>query len=210
MIKTVVIVEDDPGLRAQIEAFLAKTSDIRCLYSVGSAEEALSRIPKEIPDIVIMDVGLPKMSGIDCVAALKKEVPDLEIIILTIYEDTDNIFRALKAGASGYLIKSNRSANLLKAIRDIHSGAAPLSGSIARKIIRHFQTEVPEAHAEMLSPRETEILRLLAVGDRYKEIAADLDIGIETVRTHIKRVYKKLHVRSRMEAVAKYFPSYRS
>jgi DNA-binding NarL/FixJ family response regulator len=206
MIKTVVIVEDDAGLREQLESFLAKASDIRCIYSVGSAEEALKRIPKELPDVVIMDIELPQMSGIDCVASLKRLIPSLEIIVFTVYEDTDNIFRALKAGASGYLIKSNRPANLLKAIRDVYGGAAPLSGSIARKIIRHFHIGGREAVDENLSPRESEILEHLAQGQRYKEIAAELEIGIETVRTHIKRICRKLHVRSKIEAVAKYFP----
>jgi DNA-binding NarL/FixJ family response regulator len=152
-----------------------------------------------------MDVNLPGMSGIDCVARLKPKLPATEIVMLTIYEDSDNIFNALKAGASGYLIKSSHPEDIFQSIRDVYQGGAPFSSHIARKVVQHVQAAGKSAKAtEKLSPRENEVIGLLAAGYAYKEIAEKLGIGTETVRTHVKSICLKMHVRNRLEAVAKY------
>jgi DNA-binding NarL/FixJ family response regulator len=205
MLKTVVIVEDDKALREELIRILNTAPDVECLGAVSSAEDALQVIPRRPPDTVLMDIKLPKMSGIECVAELKKVLPDLQIIMLTVYEDTEKIFQALRAGASGYLLKSSPPARLFAAIRDVQEGGAPLSSHIARKVVKHFQDEgrlQRETHG--LSPRENEVLELLASGYIYKEIADQLQIGIETVRTYVKNICTKMHVRSRVEAVARH------
>lgn len=204
--KTVVVVEDDAGLRDQLVLVLKSARDIECLYAVSSGEEALRKITNEPPDVVLMDIQLPGMSGIECVAALKKRLPALEFIMLTVYEDADRIFRALKAGASGYLIKSGPPEKLFEAIRDVHSGGAQFSAHIARKVVQYFQgAEKPTRESEKLSPRECEVIELLASGYIYKEIGDKLGIGAETVRTHVKNICVKLQVKNRTEAVAKHF-----
>lgn len=207
--KTVVIVEDDPGLREQLVLVLKQARDITCLYAVDTGEEALRRIPTQPPDVVLMDIQLPGMSGIDCVAALKKQLPDLEFIMLTVYEDSERIFRALKAGAGGYLIKSAPPEKLFEAIRDVHAGGAPFSAHIARKVVQYFRGGGGGARSsrdsEKLSPRECEVIELLASGYIYKEIADKLGIGTETVRTYVKNICTKLQVKNRTEAVAKHF-----
>lgn len=203
--KTVVIVEDDPGLREQLVLVLQSARDIECLYAVASGEEAIRKIPTRPPDVVLMDIQLPGISGIECVAALKKRLPDLEFIMLTVYEDAERIFRALKAGASGYLIKSGPPEKLFEAIRDVHSGGAQFSAHIARKVVQYFQSPTKAARTpEKLSPRETEVIDLLASGYIYKEIADKLGIGIETVRTYVKNICIKLQVKNRTEAVARH------
>jgi len=205
MKKSVVIVEDDLGLQRQLALILQSAGDIECLYAVDSGEEALKKIPQRAPDVILMDINLPGMSGIECVAALKKKLPTVEIIMLTVYEDSDSIFRALKAGASGYLIKSSHPEMLFQAVRDVYRGGAPFSSHIARKVVQHFQTKGrAAAESETLSPRENEVIELLASGYIYKEIADKLSIGQETVRTYVKNICQKMHVRSRIEAVAKY------
>ncbi|HTJ79384.1 MAG TPA: response regulator transcription factor [Rariglobus sp.] len=205
MRKTVVIVEDDPGLQQQLTVMLKRCPDIECLYAVGSGEEALAKIPKQTPDVVLMDIRLPGMSGIECVAALKKIIPGLEIVMLTIYQDEESIFQALKAGASGYLIKSSEPEVLYGAIRDVSSGGAPFTSHIARKVVEHFQPSRAEnSQDERLSPREHEVIELMAEGFRYKEIAEKLGIGLETVRTHVKNICIKMHVRTRIEAILKH------
>jgi len=203
--KTIVIVEDNLGLRSQLLRIFQDTPDIKCLYAVASAEEALERIPKEPPDVVLMDIKLPQMSGIECVQLLKGKIPELEIVMLTIYDEEDSIFRALKAGASGYLLKSSPPEALFDAIRDVYSGGAPFSSHIARKVVHYFQTlQKPDQENEKLSPREREVLDLLASGYIYKEVADKMSITLETVRTYVKRICVKMHVRSRVEAILKY------
>ena len=163
--KTVVVVEDDAGLHDQLILVLKSAHDIECLYAVSSGEEALQTIPGRPPDVVLMDIQLPGMSGIECVAALKKRLPALEFIMLTVYEDAERIFSALKAGASGYLIKSGPPEKLFEAIRDVHSGGAQFSAHIARKVVQHFQgTEKVSRETDKLSPREVEVIELLASG----------------------------------------------
>jgi len=204
MNKKVAVVEDNPALRAQLVQILNGAPDIRCVGAFASAEEALKQIPSRNPDIVLMDIKLPGMSGIDCVAELIAVRPDLQIIMLTVYEDSESLFKALKAGAHGYLVKSSPPRQLLEAVRDVYGGGSPMSSHIARKVVRHFQLAVPSAaEAETLSPRENQVLELLASGFLYKEIGDKLQIGVETVRTYVKNICQKMHVRNRLEAIAK-------
>ena len=203
--KSVVVVEDDPRLQQHLIKMLDLPDDITCLCGVSSAEEALEKIPKYQPDVVLMDINLPGISGIDCIRELKSKLPRLEVVMLTAYEEEDNIFRALKEGASGYLLKSSTPDAIYNAIRDVYSGGAPFSSHIARKVAQYFRGERKiENENETLTPREKDVLKLLASGYIYKEVADQLDISLETVRTYVKRICHKLHVRSKVEAIIKY------
>ncbi len=203
--KTVVIVEDDLLLQQHLIEIIKSAEDISCLGAVSSAEEAEIKIPALHPDVVLMDINLPGKSGVDCIRRLKKHLPSLEVVMLTAYEEEDNIFRALKEGASGYLIKSSDSNDILDAIRDVFAGESHFSGPIARKMAMYFRDErETEEEQETLSPRETEVLKLLASGYMQKEVAAQLGITLPTVRTYVKRICSKLHVRSKVEAIIKY------
>jgi DNA-binding NarL/FixJ family response regulator len=204
MKKSVMVVDDDKLWREQIVKIIRGASDITCIGAFPSAEDALPEILARKPDVVLMDIKLPRMSGIDCVAEIKKAIPSTQIIMVTVYDDSESIFRALKAGAKGYLLKSSPPGQLLEAIRDIHTGGSPMSSHITRKVVDYFQfLNPPSTQTENLTPREREVLDLLATGLLYKEIANQLNIGITTVRTHIINVCEKLHVRNRVEAVAK-------
>jgi DNA-binding NarL/FixJ family response regulator len=201
----VSIVEDDERIRESLAILINGTANLRCLSTHGSGEEALAQIGALQPDVVLMDINLPKMSGIECVRQLKTRLPKLQVLMLTMYEDDEQVFQSLVAGASGYLLKRTPPAELIQAIEEIHAGASPMSGKIARTVVEYFQKlqgRGPEE--EQLSPREREILDLLAKGYRYKEIADTLAVGFETVRSHLKNIYEKLHVHSRTEAVVKY------
>lgn len=203
--KTVIIVEDNHGLRQQLLQILESAPDIRCAGAFVSAETALPKILDQKPDVVLMDIKLPGMSGIQCVAEIKKAIPHTQVIMVTVYEDSERIFRALKAGANGYLIKSSPPDQLLESIRDVYKGGAPMSSHIARKVVQHFHLLGPSVQeSENLSPREQEVLDLLAMGFIYKEIGVKLNISAETVRTYVKNICQKMHVRSRLEAVAKH------
>jgi DNA-binding NarL/FixJ family response regulator len=204
MKKSVVVVEDDRGLREQITKILNMAPDIQCEGIYASAEEALSGIGEKKPDVVLMDIKLPGMSGIQCVSEISKAYPEVQVIMVTVYEDSERIFRALKAGASGYIIKSDSPDQLLEAIRDVYAGGAPMSSSIARKVVKHFHLVgiFPE-EKDNITNREREVLELLAQGMIYKEIADKLKIGVTTVRTHVKNICFKMQVRTRVEAVAK-------
>jgi DNA-binding NarL/FixJ family response regulator len=205
MKKTVVVVEDDAGLREQLVQILESAGDIQCLGAFTSAEEALPQILAKNPDVVLMDIKLPHMSGIQCVAEIKKESPNMQVIMVTVYEDSERIFRALKAGANGYLVKSSPPEQLLAAIRDVSQGGAPLSSHIASKVVKHFHmVGNSPTESENLSPRERDVLNLLAEGLIYKEIGDKLNIGTATVRTYVKNICQKMHVRSRLEAVARH------
>ncbi len=205
MKKTVAIVEDDRGLREQLTKLLETASDIVCVGAYTSAEEALPRILEKHPDVVLMDIKLPGMSGIQCVAEIKKIFPSMQIIMVTVYEESERIFHALKAGANGYIIKSDSPDQLLDAIRNVYVGGGPMSIPIARKVIQHFHLlGASSQETENLSPRELEVLELLARGFIYKEIADNLKIGVTTVRTYVQNICNKMHVRSRLEAVAKH------
>ena len=205
MKKTVIVVEDDRGLREQLAEILENAPDIECLGAFASGEEALPRILEKNPDVVLMDIKLPGMSGIQCVSEIKKVRANMQIIMVTVYEDSERIFRALKAGANGYLVKSSPPEQLLEAIRDAYKGGAPMSSHIARKVVQHFHLLGPSpTETENLSPRERQVLDLLAMGFIYKEIGSKLDIGTETVRTYVKNICQKMHVRGRLEAVARH------
>jgi RNA polymerase sigma factor (sigma-70 family) len=203
----VSIVEDNAQFRSTLGNVINRSEGFKCIGQYGSAEEALEEIPKNVPDVVLMDINLPGMNGVECVARLKKLCPDTQIVMLTVYEDTDNIFNALKAGATGYLLKRTTREELLEAIRDVYKGGSPMTTHIARKVVQSFQKMESSSPTEALTAREQEVLECLAKGFLYKEIADKLGISYETVRTHIRRIYEKLQVRSRTEAVAKFLKS---
>lgn len=198
------IVEDDPEIRDGIVFLLNKTPGFVCVSNYSTAESALLGIPSDQPDVVLMDINLPAMNGVECVRQLTGAFPDLIVLMLTVYEDTDAIFKSLTAGASGYLLKRTSSAELLESIRQAREGSSPMSGHIARKVVQYFHRPPVSDPIEALSPREQAVLERLAQGCLYKEIGDQLGISIDTVRKHLGQVYKKLHVRSRTEAVVKY------
>jgi DNA-binding NarL/FixJ family response regulator len=201
----VAIVEDDDDVRASMESILLRAANCSCTGSYGNAEDALREIPRHRPQVVLMDINLPGMSGVDCVRQLARLVPGVQVIMLTVYDDADSIFKSLAAGASGYLLKPIRAAELLTAVRDANAGGAPMTSNIARKVVQSFKKSGPApSEAENLAAREMEVLELLAKGYIYKEVADALHISYSTVHTHIERIYHKLHVRSRGQAVAKY------
>jgi DNA-binding NarL/FixJ family response regulator len=201
----IAIVEDNRVIRESLTEFVQSDAECRCVCTCDTAEEALKLIPKHKPDIVLMDIQLPNQSGIECTAQLKALMPEVQIIMVTVYEDTERIFKALRAGACGYLLKRCTPDELLGAIREVRQGGAPMSREIARKVIGSFQEPVTmAAEVEELSPREREILELLAAGFPNKEIANRLGVSDNTVRWHLRHVYEKLHVRSRTEAVLKF------
>ena len=205
---TICIVEDDVQLGESVACYLDGVPGFRCLGAFASGEEALDQIPRKDPGVVLMDINLPGMSGIECVRQLRVIMPALQVIMLTVYEDTDQVFQSLAAGAVGYLVKSTKPSHLLEAIRDVHKGGSPMSSHIARKVVQAFQPPGrAESSSEHLSPREQQVLELLAKGAPYKQIADAMGIGIETIRTYIRRIYEKLHVHSRIEAVMKYMGS---
>jgi DNA-binding NarL/FixJ family response regulator len=202
----VALVEDDPAVRCGLELLIGSSSWCACVAALGTGEEALACIPALGPDVVLMDIHLPGMSGIDCIRLLKQQMPRLQIMMLTVFEDHDRIFQSLAAGASGYLLKQTPPDKLLEAIIDLHQGGSPMSTQIARRVVEVFQqTQSPDSATATLSKRENEILGFLAKGYLYKEIASQLGISVETVRTHIHKTYEKLHVRTRTEAVMKVF-----
>ena len=201
---TVAIVEDNAQLRNTLGKVINRADGFSCVGMYATAEEALETIQQNPPDVVLMDINLPGMNGVECVSELKKILPKILIVMLTVYEDTDNIFNALKAGATGYLLKRTSKDELLEAIRDVYKGGSPMTTHIARKVVQSFQRADSTLPSENLSTREQEVLECLAKGFLYKEIADKLGISYETVRTYIRRIYEKLQVRSRTEAVAKY------
>jgi DNA-binding NarL/FixJ family response regulator len=202
---SVSIVDDEKDLRQSIATFVNGSPGFKCISTYGSAEAALKGLPVDKPEVVLMDINLGGMNGIECVERLKIEVPSIQVLMLTVYEDTDQIFKALEAGAAGYLLKRSSPTKLLQAIREVHAGGSPMSSSIARKVVASFQkSRQTGAKATHLSPREEMVLNCLAKGLTYKQIADQLDISIDTIRTYLRRVYEKLHVQSRTEAVAKY------
>jgi DNA-binding NarL/FixJ family response regulator len=202
---TVSIVEDNDQLRGTLARVINRADGFRCLSQYPDAEAAVEALPRDRPDVVLMDINLPGMNGVECVRRLKQLAPATQMIMLTVYEDTENIFNALAAGASGYLLKRTPRAELLEAIREVHRGGSPMTTHIARKVVQSFQQPVASSQpTESLSPREQEVLDCLSKGFLYKEIADKLGIGYETVHTYIRRIYEKLQVRTRTEAVAKF------
>ena len=202
---TVALVEDDRSTRALLEITIGTCRRLKLVAVYPAGPEALQELPRTRPDVVLMDIKLPGMSGIDCVRKLKTAEPSCQIVMLTVYENTEQIFKALANGASGYLLKATPPEELLSAIQDVHRGGSPMTSHIARKVVQSFQqTPASSKTTENPSPREQEVLELLAKGFLYKEIADQLHISFQTVHTYIRRIYEKLQVRSRTEAVAKY------
>lgn len=204
----VSIVEDNDQLRGTLARVINRAEGFQCLSQYSNAEAALEGLPNDKPDVVLMDINLPGMDGVECVRRLKPILPQTQVVMLTVYEDTENIFNALAAGASGYLLKRTPSAEILSAIQQVLQGGSPMTAHIARKVVQSFQkpvsTAAPAEGTEDLSPREREVLDLLSQGFLYKEIAEKLGISYETVHTYIRRIYEKLQVRTRTEAVAKF------
>lgn len=202
---SISVVDDEKELRESITTFLDGSPGFRCVSSYSNAAAALAALPKDQPDVVLMDINMVGMDGIECVERLKAAAPAMQIVMLTVYEDTDKIFKALSAGASGYLLKRSSPAKLLEAIREVQAGGSPMSSSIARKVVASFRKAAPVAEQQThLSPREQAVLDCLAKGLTYKQIADQLEISIDTIRTYLRRIYEKFHVQSRTEAVAKY------
>jgi DNA-binding NarL/FixJ family response regulator len=203
----IAIVEDSQTTREGLERMINLSPDYHCICACSTAEDALSLLPPLHPEIVLMDIQLPCMSGIECVARLKELLPDLQVIMLTVYADPDRIFSAIRAGASGYLLKRATPERLFEAIREVQQGGAPMSGAIARKVFGYFQNQQPSVETQKLSTREREILELIIGGLSNKEIAGRLSVSVLTLRWHLKQIYRKLHVHSRVEVVLKFRPA---
>jgi len=202
---TISLVEDNHQLRGTLARLLDCAEGFSCVSQYANAEDALAGLPKDKPDVVLMDINLPGMNGVECVRRLKQIAPEIAAVMLTAYEDTENIFNALAAGATGYLLKRAPRAELLDAIREVRRGGSPMTTHIARKVVQSFQREnVSTQSGEALSTREQEVLDHLSQGFLYKEIAEKMGISYETVHTYIRRIYEKLQVRTRTEAVAKF------
>jgi DNA-binding NarL/FixJ family response regulator len=201
----IAIVEDNKTTREGLEKIINLSSEYRCICACMTAEDALRQLPPLKPEVVLMDIQLPNMSGVECVAQLKELLPTTQVIMVTVYEDPDRIFRALRAGASGYLLKRSVADQVLNAIRDVLQGGVPMSSEIARKVIAHFQQEeTATADVEKLSAREREVLDLVVLGLSNKEIVDRLNITIDGVRWHLRNIYQKLHVHSRTEVLVKF------
>ncbi len=205
---SVSIVEDNDQLRGTLAKVIGRTPGCRFASDYGSAEDALADLPKVKPDVVLMDINLPGMNGVECVRQLKTLAPGIQVMMLTVYEDTENIFNALAAGASGYMLKRTPAKELIEAIHEVKRGGSPMTTHIARKVVQSFQKSTGQQRAadelSELSEREQQVLDLLAQGLIYTEIADKLEISYETVHTYIRRIYEKLQVRTRTEAVAKF------
>jgi DNA-binding NarL/FixJ family response regulator len=202
---TVAVVEDDGQVRRSLAGILKRGPGVICVGEFANAEEALREIPRMQPKVVLMDINLPGMDGVHCVRRLSELAPKTQVLMLTVYDNTDTIFNSLAAGASGYLLKPISAAQLLAAVRDVYAGGAPMTSDIARKVVQAFKQPAPaSSETENLSSREQEVLNFLAKGYLYKEIAEQLDISYGSVHTYVERIFKKLHVRSRAQAVAKY------
>jgi len=202
---TISIVEDDRETLASLIELLNGAAGLRCISCYHDGESALKGVPAEKPDVALVDINLPGISGIECVSKLKAQLPQLQVLMITTYEDREIIFRSLRAGASGYLLKKTPRAKLIEAIEEVHAGGAPMSMQIARKVVQHFhEIRQPASDVDKLTKREQEILALLAKGHRYKEIVDKLGISLSTVRTHLAHIYEKLHVQSRTEATIKF------
>ncbi len=201
----VAVVEDSRTTRDALTAIIDLESDLECVASCGSGEEALKYLPKLKPEVILMDIQLPGLSGIDCVLQLKENLPEILIIMVTVYEDPIRIFGALRAGACGYLLKRSAPEEVVSAIRDVHEGRGAMSGEVAMKVMSYFSEQKEQsAELETLTRREMEVLELVAFGLSNKEAAARLNVSVESVRWHLKKIYVKLHVRSRTEAAIKF------
>ena len=202
---TIAIVEDNAGICEELAQMIAEDPRCSCVCVCRNIQTALHKIPPLTPDVIIMDIQLPDGSGVDCTSRLKRLLPRTQIMMFTIYEDSEQIFRALEAGASGYMLKRTAPEALLRAVHELVQGGVPMTGEVARRVIQSFRRERTEnANVDRLTPREEEVLELLAKGCLSKEIARQLEVSVETVNTHLKHIYEKLHVHSRTEAVIKF------
>jgi DNA-binding NarL/FixJ family response regulator len=201
---TISVVDDDDEIRESLVFLLNQEDGFRCVSQYRTAETAMIGIPQDKPDVLLMDINLPAMSGIECVRKLKGVRPDLLVVMLTVYEDTEKIFQSLAAGACGYLLKRTSRMELSQAIRQVVTGGSPMSSHIARKVVQYFHQMPARDEIGTLSKREEEVLHHLSQGYLYKEIADRLSISIDTVRKHLNSIYNKLHVHSRTDAVVKY------
>lgn len=200
---TVAMVEDDP-ITSRLMGELLEAGGFSCVARYADAESAMDGLSDDRPDIVLMDIDLPLKSGIDCIRHLKPRLPNARFVMLTMYDDTNNIFEALSAGAVGYVLKRAAPGELTQSLHDVMAGGSPMTSSVARKVVQSFQKPRGTApEVQQLSERERQVLDLLAQGRFYKEIADALSISHNTVHSYIRRIYEKLQVRSRMEAVAK-------
>lgn len=204
----IMIVEDDTAVREGLRMLIDGSEGYSCTDACATAEEALTKIPLSNPQVVLMDINLPGMNGIECVVCIKNAWPEIQVMMLTVFDNTDEIFKSLSGGATGYLLKKTPPAKLLEAITELVNGGSPMSGEIARKVVTTFAQPANHRLSESnLTAREEEILSYLSKGYLYKEIAAELFISIETVRTHIRKIYQKLQVRTRTEALLRCFKS---
>jgi DNA-binding NarL/FixJ family response regulator len=206
---TVSIVEDDVSLRSIYAKWLKHAEDFKLLNQYGDGALALAALPQEKPDVVLMDINLPGLNGVECVRQLKGRMPATQFVMITVYEDPDRVFNALAAGATGFLLKETQQEDLLTALRDVHRGGSPMSSGIARKVVQCFQKTAPqknaaEAESQKLSAREQEVLELVSKGYLLKEVSESLRVSEHTIDTYMRRIYEKLHVHSRAQAVAKY------
>ncbi|HVZ55511.1 MAG TPA: response regulator transcription factor [Chitinophagaceae bacterium] len=201
----VVIIEDVKEIREGLQWLIDSSEGFVCSRSFSTGEEALAEVPAICPDVVLMDINLPGISGIEAVSRLKHQCPDTQFIMSTVYEDDENIFESLKAGASGYLLKKTAPAKILDAIMEVVAGGSPMSSQIARKVIESFQRKDSIEETPLLTPKEKQVLKALAKGLRYKEIADEMNVGLETIRSHARKIYEKLQVQSRTEAINKIY-----
>jgi DNA-binding NarL/FixJ family response regulator len=206
---SISIVEDDAETRASLAELVRKTPGMTCLNTYPTGEAALANVPTEQPGVLLVDIRLPCMSGIECVSRLKEKLPNLCVLMLTTYDERELIFDSLRAGATGYILKNSSRAELVHAIEQVHMGGAPMSMPIARKLVSYFQRAPRWTPIEEMTTREKEVLTLLSRGHQYKQIAEKLGISLDTVRTHIRHIYEKLHIRSRTEAAVKFIEARR-
>lgn len=204
----VALVEDDQELRASLVNLIKRAAGLTMVAVCGSAEEALAALPTQPPDVVLMDINLPGLDGVECVRRLKSQVPQVQVLMLTMYEDNERLFNSILAGADGYLLKRTVPTQLVRAIREVHAGGSPMTPQIARRVFQHFREKDQPSSAqheiENLTPREKEVLEHLVRGNQFKQIAEMLGLSIDGVRFHVRRIYEKLHVHSRNDAVVKY------
>jgi DNA-binding NarL/FixJ family response regulator len=199
------IVEDNQTLRQGFETLVDRTDDMQCVCTCSTVAEALTEISRAKPDVVLMDIQLPDRSGVECTAIIKQQLPGVQIVIVTVYEDSERIFDALRSGACGYLLKRAHPERIVEAIREAHEGGVPMTPEIARKVIGQFRSQARAAsQVDSLSPRETEVLQLVMHGMANKEIAERLGVTVAAVKFHLQHIYEKLHVHSRTEAALKF------
>lgn len=205
---SVFIVEDNPDIQLLLQTIVGRDEGYLCVGVVGTGTEALDRIPELLPDVVLMDIGLPDLNGIDCVRKLKPLCPNVEFIMCTVYDEDEKVFQSLEAGANSYILKKSKPELLRTAIREVHEGGSPMSSDIARKIVNKMQRHDRERSSYGITPREIDVLTMLSHGHTYQEVADGLFISIKTLKKHIYNIYEKLHVDNKVEALNKYFGKY--